>query len=75
MIFCFSPLFSSRPALVLQSWCLLAVASPVEATALMRMVMVLMMCHSDKLLHNNALANLVTSFTNSGGVSYVSCDA
>lgn len=37
----------------------------------MRMVIVLTMCHSDKLLHNDALANLVTSFVNTGGVSYI----
>lgn len=33
--------------------------------------MALTMCHSDKLLYNDALANLVTSFINTDGVHYV----
>lgn len=32
--------------------------------------MVLTMCHSDKLLYNNGLANLLTSFINTDRVHY-----
>lgn len=45
--------------------------SPVKVSTLMRTVTALTMCRSDKLLHNDALANLVTSFINVGGVSYM----
>lgn len=71
MIICLSWVLSSRLAFVFEPRCLPPAGSPVKVTELMRMVMLLTMCHSDKLLHNDALANLVTSFINTGGVSYI----
>lgn len=62
---------SSRLALASRSWRRLPAASPVKVAMLMRTVMVLTMCHSDKLLYNDALANLVTSFINRDRVHYV----
>lgn len=72
MIFCLSWMLPFRLVSVEASSCS---GVTCKCDTLMRMVMVLMMCHSDKTMHNNALTNLVTSFINSGGVGYISGNA